>query len=306
MNWRLLLWKILKRRGTSVIRSITASIYKYLRRRDRPASYRPYGVSAVVWSKNEEDWIALSMKSVAEIVDEYVLIDSSTDRTPQIAENISRELGIPVKIIKTSSTDMAEIGNLGLKHSIYRWILKWDPDFILHEKYVDYLRKLIEELDHSEWYYAVYWPHICLDGDLFHYNPKNYLHVEHWLFVYHPSLRYEAIDWLERLILPLFYKRIDINKPLSFHLRTVKNPVRLLYRKYWYEMRKKNLLNKMDLDSYVHKKIVEDYGTSDVVEAASLYIKDVLSRLKKYNPDKYLSYPKLLKDYIKEKYNVGL
>ena len=88
MNWRLLLWKILKRRGTSVIRSITASIYKYLRRRDRPASYRPYGVSAVVWSKNEEDWIALSMRSVAEIVNEYVLIDSSTDRTPEIAVEV--------------------------------------------------------------------------------------------------------------------------------------------------------------------------------------------------------------------------
>ncbi len=306
MNWRLFLRKVLGPRGVALARSVIAPIYKYMFKVDPPSKYRPYGVSAIVCSKNEEDWIALSMRSVAEIVNEYVVIDSSTDRTPEIAVEVGRELGIPVRVFKIKSTDMAVIRNIGLKNSTYRWILIWDPDFILHEKYVKYLKELIEKLDRDKWYYAIYWPHICLDGDLFHYNPRNYLHREHWLFVYHPSLRYKTIDWLERLILPLFYKRIDIDNPLSFHLRTVKNPVRLLYRKYWYEVLRKKLIGKIDLDTYVHKRIIEEYGTDDIKEAANTYLKNLLSTLEKYDPQKHLPYPKILREYIRKKYGLIL
>jgi len=256
-------------------------------------------VSAVIWSKNEEDWIEFSMRSVAEIVDEYVLIDASTDRTPQIAMETGRELDIPVKIVRVTTRNMAEVGNLGLKHSSYRWILKWDPDFILHEDYVIMLKKLVEELDSKSEYYLILWPHICLDGDLFHYNPKDYLHIEPWLFNYHSKLRYKMIGWLEHLDFSLFYKRLFIDKPLSFHLITVKNPVRLLYRKYWYEVRKKGILDKVDLEGYARRRIVDEYGTTNVEEAAMLYIKEILSRLARYKPHKHLLYPKLLKDYLK-------
>ena len=306
MNWRLFLRKILGPKGVALARGIVSSFYRYLFRIDPPSKFRSFGVSAVIWSKNEEDWIELSMRSVSEIVDEYVLIDSSTDRTPQIAIEVGKDLGIPVKIIKVKPKDMAEVGNLGLKHSSYRWILKWDPDFVLHEKYVGMLKELIQKLDQDEWYYAVYWPHICLDGDLFHYNPKQYLHIEHWLFNFHPKLRYEMIDWLERLILPLFYKRTDIDKPISFHLRTVKNPIRLLYRKYWYEARKEGVLDKVELDKYIHHKIIHDYGTDDIEEAATMFLREILSKLARYDPNKYLSYPYILKEYIKKKYGISL
>ncbi len=67
------------------------------------------------------------MKSVKDIVNEYLLIDSSTDRTPDIAVKIGRETGIPVRIVKTDAKDMSVVDNLGLKHSSYRWILKWTP-----------------------------------------------------------------------------------------------------------------------------------------------------------------------------------
>ena len=306
MSLRPLVRKFLGRKGVRFIRSIYSSIGKHVIRLNGPNMYRPFGVSAVVWSKNEENWIELSMRSVAKIVDEYVLIDSSTDRTPEIALKTGRELGIPVKIIRTLTKNMAEVGNLGLKYSSYRWILKWDPDFILHEKYIVAIQKLIKELDEKNWYYAVYWPHLCLDGDLFHYNPKNYLHIEHWLFNYHPKLKYEMVGWMEILILPLFYKRIDIDAPMSFHLRTVKKPVRLLYRKYWYEARRKGILDKVDLDEYVYKRIIQDYNTSDISKAAELFLKEILRGLNRYDPKNQLSYPKILKEFVKRKYDINL
>ncbi len=63
-----------------------------------------------------------------------------------------------------------------------------DPDFIMHESSIDYIKNLVRDLDQRNWYFAIYWPHICLDGDLRHYNPRNYLHVEHWLFNFSPDL----------------------------------------------------------------------------------------------------------------------
>lgn len=306
MSLRLSIRRLIGRKGVKIIRSISSSIGKHVFKLKGPNAYRPFGISAVVWSKNEEDWIEISMRSVADIVDEYVLIDSSTDRTPEIAMETGRELGIPVKIIRTPTKNMAEVGNLGLKHSSYRWILKWDPDFILHENYIETLQKLVKELDENDWYYAIYWPHICLDGDLYHYDPNKYLHIEHWLFNYHPKLKYEMAGWLEILILPLFYKRIDIDKPMSFHLRTVKNPIRLLYRKYWYKARKEGILDKIDLETYVREKIVQDYGTSDIEEAALMFLKEKLSKLSRYDPENILSYPRILKEYVKRKYGINL
>ncbi len=302
---RVITRKIIGVKGVRLLRNIASTIYRVVGIIDPPSRYRPKGVSAVVWSKNEEDWIEVSMRSVADIVDEYVLIDSSTDRTPFIAEEVGKELGIPVKIVRTLSSNMAEIGNLGLKHSTYRWILKWDPDYILHERYIDMIKTLIEKLDDNDWYYAVYWPHVCLDGDLLHYNPANYLHIEHWLFNYSPRLRYELAGWMEVLILPIYYRRLDINKPLSFHLRSVKNPIRLLYRKYWYIARREGLLGKIDLEEFIRAKIKEDYGTDDIEEAARIHLKQIIKRLSRYD-ENILSYPRILKEYIRKKYGILL
>jgi len=97
-----------------------------------------------------------------------------------------------------------------------------DADFILHEDYVPFIKNLIEELDEKRWYFVVYWPHICLDGDLFHFNTENFLYIEHWLFTYHPRLKYVMLGWLVHLDIPWFYKRIDIDKPMSMHLELLK------------------------------------------------------------------------------------
>ena len=147
MRWKVIARRLLGRKGTRLLRNILSSLYHLLDLVPPPSRYRPYGVSAVMWTKNEEYWVAVAMKSVSEIVDEYVLIDASTDRTPNIAKEVGKELGIPVKIVKANTKNMAEVGNLGLKHSSYRWILKWDADFILHEDYVPFIKNLIEELD---------------------------------------------------------------------------------------------------------------------------------------------------------------
>ncbi len=283
MTWTLFtLRKILGRRGITAARRICASICRALGIQRPPSAYRPLGVSALIVSYNEEDWIEESMESISDLVDEYVVVDSSTDSTPEKARRTARKLDKPLKLIRRPPGDLAELRNLGLHSTSYRWIMVWDPDFILHEKYVEYLKRIIYDLSHNDWYYALYWPHVCLDIDTRHYDPKNYLQTEHWLFTYHPTLKYKTINHLERLVLPLYYVRIDIKKPLSFHLRTVKKPVRLLYRHYWYRALWSGLVGRIKLDEYIRKNIVEDFHTLSIEEAAMKYVARKLSGLAEY------------------------
>ncbi|NPA98082.1 MAG: glycosyltransferase family 2 protein [Crenarchaeota archaeon] len=274
--------KIMGRRGISLVRRMYAGLAKTLRIIDPPSKYRPPGISALIVSYNEEDWIEDSMESISELIDEYVVVDSSTDSTPEKARRKAKELGKPLKLIRAPRGNLAELRNLGLRKTSYRWILVWDPDFILHEKYVDYLKSLVHRLALTDWYYGVYWPHVCLDIDIKHYDPRNYLQREHWLFTYHPSLQYKIINHLERLVLPLFYIRIDIEQPLSFHLRTVKKPVRLLYRHYWYKALWADMADRINLDEYVKMNIREDFGTSSIEEAALKYVEMRLKKLSEY------------------------
>jgi hypothetical protein len=53
----------------------------------------------------------------------------------------------------------------------YRWILVWDADFVLQDGAASMIKELLGSLDERK-YYLIYWPHIFLDGDLQHQNPK--------------------------------------------------------------------------------------------------------------------------------------
>lgn len=90
--------KILGRKGTFLLRSIVSSIsyglgiYEYA-----DSTGRDEGISAMVCPYNEEDWVEPSLLSIKDLVDEYIVVDSSTDRTPLIINEIKREYGLNIK-----------------------------------------------------------------------------------------------------------------------------------------------------------------------------------------------------------------
>jgi len=244
--------------------------------------------------------------SIKDLVDEILVLDSSTDRTPEIVEGLRENQGLPIKLHRIQLGDMVYTRNTGLSMTKYKWILIWDADFVLKDEAATTLKKLLESLDKRK-YYLVYWPHICLDGDLMHQNPKNALHIEHWLFTWSPNLRYTKVGLSDSLLAPLaYYGVVYIKEPLSFHLRTVRSPVRLLYRHYRWCMRGEGLEGKISLDEYVKKRISQDFHTIDIGQAANLYFQKCLSNLVKYRKDVYGDYPLLLKEYAKKRYGIIL
>ncbi len=307
MSLKVFVRKLLGRKLTFKLRNFVSEVAFRLKVIPPATSIsRENGISAMVCTMNEEDWIEPSMLSIKDLVDEYIVIDSSSDRTPEIIRKIAEEHELNLKMKRIPPGDLAKTRNLALKLSNYKWILIWDADSIAKEIMPKYIKRLIDKLDPNR-YYLIYWPQICLDGDLFHQNPKMKLHIEHWLFTYSPKLKYQKVKHYEILSAPLtYYKTIYIKKPLSFHLRTVRSPVRLLYKYLWYRMGKEKLDGKMTLDEYVNMKIKELYGTSDINEAANIYFNEYIKTLHRYDKTVFGDYPRILKEYVKRKYNIKL
>ncbi len=265
------------------------------------------GISALVRVKNEEWWIEPSLLSIKDLVSEYVIIDSSTDNTTRIIEDIKEKWGLNINHIIDFDENIVNLSNKGFKLTNYKWVLRWDGDFIAKEEMPFTIRELIGSLNVKR-FYVIYWPHICLDGDLYHQNLGETLQFEHWLSKYSPrSVFVQIPHGFEYMRVPFYYaKRLTIDKPLSFHLRSVKPPKRLLFRKYWQELFERDLIGKINLEKYVQNRILEEYNTKNIEEASRIYFKDYLGKLTLYNRSKYGDYPKILKEYAMKRFNIVL
>jgi len=307
LNMRIFVRRLLGFKGTMILRNTISTISFSLRLIPYATSInRPEGISAMVCTRNDPEWLEPSLLSIKDLVDEYVVIDSSTDETPQIIENLRKEHGLNIRMKKIPPGDLVKARNLALKESRYKWILHWDADFIAKDELIPTIRGLLETLDKRK-YYLIYWPHVCLDVDLFHQHPQRPLHYEHWLFTYSPKLKYKWVKHFDSLIAPLtYYRMIIIKKPLSFHLCTVRSPIRLLYKHYWWKMRSEGLEGKISLEEYIRLKIKEEFNTMDINEAAKALVERYLRRLIRYDKNKYGDYPRILKEYVKHKYGVEL
>jgi glycosyltransferase involved in cell wall biosynthesis len=269
--------------------------------------HRPEGISAIVRVRNEEDWIEPSLLSIKDLVNEYVVVDGSTDRTPEIVDRLAKERGLELLHVMDFREDMVAISNEALALAKYRWVLRWDGDFVAKETMAKRIRETVGSCDRKK-YFAVYWPHVCLDGDLWHQDPIDPLQFENWLVTSTPGSEFvRRRGSFEYLQVPSKYsKRLQIAEPLSFHLRTVKPPLRLLYHKYWIELFRNDLLDRVSLDTYASERIRQEYGEVTAAEAAKLFSVAMFSRLVAYDRERYGDYPRLLKDYAKSKLGIEL
>ncbi|GEM_PF-4094338 len=71
-------------------------------------------------------------------------------------------------------------------------------------------------------------------------------------------------------------------------------------------MRREKLEGRINIDDYVKERLGEDFGTTDIDQAAKLYLQKYLTNLTEYKKDVYGDYPQLLKDYVRRKYDINL
>jgi cellulose synthase/poly-beta-1,6-N-acetylglucosamine synthase-like glycosyltransferase len=118
---RTLARKILGRKGTFMLRNALSGVYTYfLRSPDHVRKER--GVTAMVCTYNEEDWVDLSLLSIKDLVREIVVVDSSTDSTPEIIDELKCKYDLPVKLFRMEAGDLVTARNLVLKEATCKWI----------------------------------------------------------------------------------------------------------------------------------------------------------------------------------------
>jgi len=292
--------RILGRRGTFLLRNILSEVSFRLGFYSGPLSEgREFGVSAMVCTYNEEDWVEAALLSARDLVDEYVVVDSSTDRTLELVNKLKEE-GLNIRIYKIPPGDLGYARYLAIKNAKYTWILQLDADFIFYDWASRYIRGFIEGLDRSK-HYLVYWPWILLCGDLKHMCSGVY-HIEHWLFTYSSRLTYKYLfiqgKPFEHLIAPLtLYKTIMINKPMGLHLTSVRKPFKVAFKHIWYLFRdefQQEVKAGRDLVELARRKALKLYGTNNLEEVGRRIISEQVLKLPEYKGE----YPSILLKYI--------
>jgi glycosyltransferase involved in cell wall biosynthesis len=278
-----------------------------------PKPSRKNGISVMIRTRNEEEWIELSLLSIKDFADEIVVVDASTDRTPEIVEDVISKYELNIKHIHYEplypdtymlrQVDYVNQSNIALKNTSFKWVLRWDGDFVartsgkysimnLHEKILNMNPKI---------YHVVSIPVINLEGDVSHQRRDAEMNIEGRLITYSEHLRYEDRGRFEVLHIPFYHKPdfkfIFKREFYIFHMNTLKNAQNLLFRRFWTDWRELNDYNRFPiLDDYVAYRIKKDWNIDNLDDAARYYVNEILCKsLMPYDKEQFGKYPELLK-----------
>ncbi len=95
-------------------------------------------ISVLIISKNEEDVIGDAIKSVKSFADEIIVIDDSTDSTPEIAEKLG------ANIVKNTFRNFADQRNLAASVAKNEWIFYIDSDERATNEFIHELKLKIQ------------------------------------------------------------------------------------------------------------------------------------------------------------------
>lgn len=277
---------MLGRKGTFALRNTLSSIYYALGGLCN-SSKKESGITAMVCTYNEEDWIDISLLSIRDLVDEYIVVDSSTDSTPQRVMMLKENYNLPIRFIRVKAGDLVYARNLVLKEAKYRWILHWDADFVATSKLIYRIRDLLKEVNDNRCY-LVYWKMLKMCASPLYLCPDKY-HIEHWMFTWSSKLHYKWLDHFDSLIAPIYlYRVIFIDEPLGIHLTDVRSPKRLAMKRIWWKYRKEAdeyMRRGGTLEEFARMKAISDYGIDDLYELGRKMILETLKQLEKCNED---------------------
>lgn len=215
------------------------------------------GVSAIVLLRNEP-MAYESVASILPLVDEVVVVDSS-DITPH--------LPMSDKIIYTHTLPEQDTQfKIGMLLSKYRWLLRWDGDFLPTDEtegFIDLLRTLKQG----------YWQVKCCVANI-HEDVIDYLQKEQYAFTFHPMIFTANYSYLKLFtdviakfrgglpgricygMLPYFFDQKDVDMVYAFHHYKNKDSKRLTERVFqaqWSMLSERQRAMFSGFEEYVNK-----------------------------------------------------
>ncbi|HVZ67430.1 MAG TPA: glycosyltransferase family 2 protein [Patescibacteria group bacterium] len=98
-------------------------------------------ISLLIITKNEEDVIEDAIKSAKGFADEIIVVDDSTDKTPEIA----RKLG--ARVIENKFKDFSDQRNLAASAAKHAWLFYLDADERLTPEIIKEIKDLLDLYD---------------------------------------------------------------------------------------------------------------------------------------------------------------
>lgn len=286
------------------------------------------GISALVAVQNEEAVVGLCLASFLLFADEIIIVDNgSTDRSKEICRHFAGRFPDRIRFF-----DVPELGDLyqnrayALKQARCQWVVRADADFICYTE-GEYDCRRVREALLARW--VPPWPvihsfpfaHVWGDwwhtgpekpekpgnqataaqpGDLppksFHpLSPSNArIYRRHPGFVFARKGRREGVP---RTRLTRFVKW---SRPFFMHC-SLKSDMNYLFRSERTNWRETGDFQRYpDLESYLRWAVKEYYGTTDLEEAARIYMSTrFLPHIVPYDPDRYYPYPRIVREVMK-------
>lgn len=288
---------------------------------------REAGISAIVRVKNEEDWIEPSLLSIQDVVDEMIVVDNgSTDKTPELLHTLEKQLAPKLKLFGMPHLDHCPLSNFAVAQTRYRWVLKWDGDFVARTTgpySIHNLRRRLFALSPHR-HYHIHLTCIELMGDLWHQLPGWTLRDDPHVSTFSPSLQYVRVVRkvpqrelraltpilrtdpqglytfrFEDIKPPLHYQVLYWQEPYFFHIQ-VKSALRMYLRDCWADWAENAELQKayVHLEDYALYRAQKVWPVQSLDEAAKTYMRRVCRFLTPYSKNQFGEHAEILKPYL--------
>ncbi|MCF7792791.1 MAG: glycosyltransferase family 2 protein [Candidatus Cloacimonetes bacterium] len=262
---------------------------------------RKNGISVMMRVNNEEKWIAQSLLSLNEFADEVVVINNnSTDNTLQEIENVKPELKFKLILENENSNDICKVSNHALSLTSYRWIFRWDSDFIAYtsgDRNIKHLREYLLNLNPRK-FYLIFPATFSFAGDIFHVKIGKETNSEGYIHTWHPKLKYVRKGKFEILKVPFYYKIKRLEEIFFVHIGSAKSVNKLLHRFFWLYWQD-HLKEFSEIDDYIKDKLQKKYDGIDPEQFVKMEFKRLILPIRKYKKSEFGDYPELLKENVK-------
>jgi glycosyltransferase involved in cell wall biosynthesis len=251
--------------------------------------------------KNEEEWLELAVRSLEGFADQIVIGDNgSRDGTPSIIRRLVSEFPGRVEGLEMPEADILGLTNALVRRAKYRWVVRWDGDFVAQTEgphRVGLLREWL--LGRPPWRFDfLYLRMVELAGDLWHQDPWHPVRSDAHLWTASEDLSYVYNpQGQEAPRVPLRYRVAVWEAPCLFHMH-IKSDGRLFSNYLWtYYLMEPG--KPATLQEYAERICATRYGGASFEDAARSWVNEYVRRLVPFDSAKHSDYPALVKPLLK-------
>ncbi|MFC1898222.1 glycosyltransferase [Candidatus Cloacimonadota bacterium] len=261
---------------------------------------RRNGISVMIRVRDEEEWIAKSLLSLNEFADEVVVVNNnSLDYTLEEIEKVRKKLKYDLILENEISNDICNVSNHALSLTSYRWIFRWDSDFVAYTsdvRNIKKLRKYLLNLPRKK-HYLIFPLTVSFAGDLFHVKTGKETNSEGYIHTWHPKLKYVKKGKFESLYVPFFYRIKRLKEIFFVHIGSAKPLRKILHRFFWLYWQF-HLDEFPEIEQFIDHEAEGKWNGLKPEKIAVTEFRRLILPIRKFDKSEFGDYPELMKDKV--------